>query len=72
MMQLWDRKQGRYVYTTCVQPFTPYKRKKSHLKVRCVTADDDLKVFLGFLLAVAGTGGWIAFGIAFVRWWLGN
>jgi hypothetical protein len=69
-MQLWDKKNSRPVYTTCIQPFAPYKRRRRHIKVRCVTADDDLKAFLGFLLALAGTCGWIAFGIAFVRWWL--
>ena len=71
MMQLWDRKHGQHVHTTCVQPFTPYKKKKSHLKVRCVAREEELtEMFCKFLIALA-VGSWIAFGVMFVRWWLG-
>lgn len=67
MMQLWDKRGRRHVYTTCVQPLTPYKRKKSHLKVRCVTKGDGESYSLLACCIVS----WVLVGVMFVRWWVG-
>lgn len=66
-MQLYDRKHGRPVYTTCIQPLSPYKRKRSHLKVKCVTKDEheSYSLFATFVVV------FVAFCVMFVRWWLG-
>ena len=64
MMQLWDRKRGKPVYTTCIQPVTPYRRKRSHLKVRCVTKSDE-----SYTLLIASVVSWVLFALAVVRWW---
>lgn len=69
MMQLWDKRGKRHVYTTCIQPFTPYKRKRSHIKVRCVTKDEGEEL-INFLITVFAIVFWIAFCVLFVRWWL--
>ena len=71
MMQLWDKRGRRHVYTTCVQPLTPYKRKKSHLKVYSTADYEAMQELLGFGLAAAAVIGWVLVGILFVRWWLG-
>ena len=65
MMQLWDKRGRRPVYTTCVQPLTPYKRKRSHLKVRCVTKPDESYSLLACCIV-----SWVLVGVMFVRWWL--
>ena len=66
MMQLWDRKQARPVYSSCIHPLEPYKRKKSHLKVRCVTKRDEDS----YSLLIACVVSWLIVGVLFVRWWL--
>lgn len=71
MMQLWDKKRCRPVYTTCIQPHTPFKRKKSHLKVYSTADYETMQELLGFGLAAAAVIGWVLVGILFVRWWLG-
>ena len=67
MMQLWDKRGRRPVYTTCVQPLTPYKRKRSNLKVQCVTKGDGENYSLLACCIVS----WVLFGVMFVRWWVG-
>ena len=65
MMQLWDRKNGRPVHTTCIQPLAPYKRKRSHLKVRCVTKNDGES----YSLVIASVASWVMFIATVIRWW---
>lgn len=67
MMQLWDKRSRRPVYTTCVQPLTPYKRKRSNLKVQCVTKGDGESYSLLACCIVS----WVLVGVMFVRWWVG-
>lgn len=64
MMQLWDKKQSRPVYTTCIQPLTLYKRKKSHLKVRCVAPDESYSLLITCIVS------WALVGVLFIRWLL--
>lgn len=67
MMQLWDKRGRRTVYTTCVQPLTPYKRKRSNLKVQCVTKGYGESYSLLACCIVS----WVLVGVMFVRWWVG-
>lgn len=67
MMQLWDKRGRRPVYTTCVQPLTPYKRKRSHLKVQCVTKGDGESYSLLACCIVS----WVLFLALLIRWCLG-
>lgn len=67
MMQLWDKKNCRPVYSSCIQPLAPYRRKKSHLKVRCVTKRDEDSYSLLVFTVVS----WALFLVLFVRWWMG-
>ena len=71
MMQLWDRKRGKPVYTTCIQPHTRYKWKKSRMKVYSVADYEARQELLGFGLTVAAVVTWIAVAVLFVRWWVG-
>lgn len=71
MMQLWDKKRCRPVYTTCIQPHTSFKRKKSHLKVYSTADYEAVQELIGFGLAAAAVIGWASLAILFVRWWLG-
>ena len=69
MMQLWDRKHGRCVYTTCIHPHTRYKWKKSRMKVYSVADYEAKQELLGFGLTVAAVASWVVFIIAIIRWW---
>lgn len=71
MMQLWDKRNCRPVYTTCIQPHTSFKRKKSHLKVYSTADYEAMQELIGFGLTAAAVIGWVLVGILFVRWWLG-
>lgn len=71
MMQLWDKKNGRPVYTTCIQPHTIYKRKKSRMKVYSTADYEAMQELIGFGLTAAAVIGWASLAILFVRWWLG-
>lgn len=64
-MTLISRKTGRTVHTSCIQPFVPYRRKRHHIKVRCVTKPDESYSLLAFAIV-----GWAAFLVMFVRWWV--
>lgn len=65
MLQLWDKKRCRPVYTTCIQPVAPYRRKRSHLKVRCVTKNDGES----YSLVIASVASWVMFIATVIRWW---
>ena len=67
MMQLWDKRGRRPVYTTCVQPLTPYKRKRSNLKVQCVTKGYGESYSLLACCIVS----WVLLLALLIRWCLG-
>ena len=67
MMQLWDKRGRRPVYTTCVQPLTPYKRKRSNLKVQCVAKGYGESYSLLACCIVS----WVLLLALLIRWCLG-